>query len=538
MSNKPFLITVSAFIVGILSILYAIDVQSAFLNRGAGQLQAQVSQKQPTTVAEVSENDKQESPKRPTHAFDRAWLESHAKTLSEKAYEAKTIPADNPLSQLNYDDYKKIQFERGATIWNREDRNFRVNPLHPGFLFKTPVNLNLVVGGVSRRVLYTSEIFNYDEGQEQVKNTKAQGYSGFSVTTPINRDDKWDEFMVFQGGTYFRAVGKTNWYGLSARGLAINTGKPTGEEFPEFTDFWIERPRETDDALVVHALMESPSVTGAFTFTAKPGEHTRIKVKSTLYPRTDITHFGIAPLTSMFLFNAMNNVRFDDFRPSVHDSDGLLMLKGNGEQVWRSLANPLRLEVSVFQDHNIKGFGLMQRSRDFEDFEDFEAHYQDRPSAWVTPLNDWGQGHVELFEIPTNMEIHDNIVAFWQPKQPLKAGESYEFNYEIAFGSDAPVKNKIAKVVASASGLSIGSNTQREFVIDYKADQIPEDVVVNAQSSTGRITGTVSKVVPQTGNLRVVVKFEPGDEDLSEIRVGLQQNDKQWGETWLYRWTR
>lgn len=486
-----------------------------------------------TTQQDQPRNEEQE---RPTHRFDRTWLEAKAKSLSEEAYVPDLIPEDDPLNQLSYDDYKKIQFQRGATIWSKEERNFRMNPLHPGFLFKIPVKLNLVVGGVSRRIFYTSEIFNYDKEQEKLKASQAQGYSGFSVTNPINRDDKWDEFMVFQGGTYFRAVGQDNWYGLSARGLAINTAKPSGEEFPVFKEFWIERPSSSANSLVVHALMDSPSITGAFTFIATPGEHTKIEVKSTLYPRKDIRNFGIAPLTSMFLFNAMDRTNFDDFRPAVHDSDGLLMLKGNDEHIWRSLANPERLQVSVFSDNKLQGFGLMQRARKFSEFEDMEARYHQRPSAWVKPNNDWGEGHVELVEIPTDAEIHDNIVAFWQPKKPLKAGQEASFNYSLFFGKNASIDYKQGRIVKTASGQALGSNSVREFVLDYEADQIPENLSVNASASAGKIVATLTKYIEQTGNLRVVVKFEPGNAVMSELRVSLSKNDKQWGETWLYRW--
>lgn len=475
---------------------------------------------------------------RPTYRFDRKWLKNKAKELASQDYKLQRIPEDNPLSKMSYDEYKKIQFERGATIWSREDRNFRLTPLHPGFLFKTPVKLNLVVGGVSRRILYTTDIFNYNDELQDIKKSEAKGYSGFSVTHPINTPKKWDEFMVFQGGTYFRAVGESNWYGLSARGLAINTAKPSGEEFPEFTEFWIERPSKKNKYLIVHALMQSPSATGAFTFTASPGKNTEIKVESVIFPRKDIPSFGVAPLTSMFLFNPINTTRFDDFRPAVHDSDGLFMIKDNGEKLWRPLANPRRLEVSVFEDEAIKGFGLMQRSRKFTNFEDIEAHYQKRPSAWVTPISDWGKGHVELIEIPTNAEIHDNIVAFWQPKEPLKAGEERSFSYKVSWGNSVPAELHDGRIVATASGRALGSNTVRDFVIDYEGKSIPADMIINASSSTGKIVGTISKVIPENGHLRVVVKFEAGEEDVSELRVSLTNKDKQWGETWLYRWTR
>lgn len=470
-----------------------------------------------------------------THKFDRAWLENRAKELSKTAYVKEEIDQKSPLGQLNYDDYKKIQFQRSATIWKNEDRNFRLIPLHPGFLFRTPVNLNLVVGATSRRILYTTEIFQYDDEQSAAKQTQAKGYSGFSVTTPINTESKWDEFVVFQGGTYFRAVGKNNWYGLSARGLAVNTAKPQGEEFPEFSDFWIERPALDSKKLVVHALMNSPSVTGAFTFVITPGEQTQVSVKSSLYPRRDIASFGIGSLTSMFLFNGLDRTRFDDFRPAVHDSDGLYIILSNGERVWRPLNNPERLQVSIFKGQSPKQFGLLQRKRTFSDFNDMEAKYEARPSAWIEPIGDWGTGHVELIEIPTDLEVHDNIVAFWQPKEPMKANQEYKFAYNLLWAASLPEALMQGRIVDTTSGLALGQDTIREFVIDYSADTYPEGLSVNATTSTGSILGSIIKYIPETGNMRVVVKFRP-TEDMAELRVSLSDGDKPWGETWLYKW--
>ena len=477
----------------------------------------------------------QEQEERVTHQFDRAWLENEAKNLSQSPFVKAEIDPKSALGKLNYDDYKRIQFQRSATIWKNEERNFRLIPLHPGFLFRTPVNLNLVVGGMSRRILYTSEIYQYDDEQKEAQQTKAPGYSGFSVTTQINNASKWDEFVVFQGGTYFRAVGKHNWYGLSARGLAINTAKPQGEEFPVFSDFWIERPAKGSSTLVVHALMNSPAVTGAYTFTLSAGEQTTVKVRSSLYPRRDITSFGIGALTSMFLFNGIDRTRFDDFRPAVHDSDGLYIVLNNGERLWRPLNNPKRLQASIFMDQSPKQFGLLQRQRAFTDFNDMEAKYEARPSAWIEPIGDWGQGHVELIEIPTDSEVHDNIVAFWQPKAPMKANTQYDFAYNLLWSAALPKALLQGRIVETSSGLALGQNIIREFVIDYSADTYPTDIRVNASASSGRIVGSITKYIPETGSLRVVVKFEPSDK-MAELRVSLSSEDKPWGETWLYKW--
>jgi len=469
--------------------------------------------------------------------FNRDWLEAHAKELSLQAHEPKTLAEDDPLASLSYDQYRAIQFQRGAGIWARQDRGFLVGLLHPGFLFKTPVAINLVVRGVSRRVLYEPKVFNYGNDSEVVKGLKSRGYSGFRVNTEINKDGTWDEFLVFQGGSYFRALGKNNWYGLSARGLAINTAQPKGEEFPAFTEFWIERPRKNAASIVVHALLESKSLTGAYTFTAVPGENTKIKVKATLYPRTKIAKFGVAPLTSMFLFDATDRTRFDDFRPAVHDSNGLMILNSNGERIWRPLANPKRLQASSFRSGGIKGFGLMQRSRDFEDFEDGEAKYEQRPSLWIEPDTEWVNGHVELIEIPTDKETNDNIVAFWNPDTPLQPNTPVTLSYSLTWGA-SPIQEQPGKILATRSGLAVNLDSVRDFIVDFDAEGLPNDVKVNVESSNGNIIDARGYMLEVNGRYRTTFKFEPAQDDLTEFRLWLSSKDKPWGETWLYRWTR
>ncbi len=349
---------------------------------------------------------------------------ARAEELAKQEYvEPPTAPDAN--SKLSYDQYRAIHFQKGASIWAHQNRTFTLDLFHPGYIFDTPVNINLVIGGMGRRVLFKSDLFDYgpEVGSAPQRDEDEGGYSGFRVRAPINRPDMLDEFLVYQGASYFRAVARDQSYGLSARGLAIRTARPEGEEYPVFTDFWIERPAERATAITIHALLQSRSVVGAYTFTATPGSETDIDVIATLFPRRQITNFGIAPLTSMFLFDASSGRgRFDDFRSAVHNSDGLEMLTGSGERVWRPLANPRTIaQVSDFIDHDPKGFGLIQRKRRFEEYQDADAHFERRPSLWVEPRGDWGEGHVELVEIPSSKEINDNIVAYWQSATPLAA---------------------------------------------------------------------------------------------------------------------
>jgi glucans biosynthesis protein len=475
---------------------------------------------------------------RPEEPFDRAVLEARAAELAQRPHALPPRPEAPGRERLTYDQYRAIRFLRGASIWSRENRTFTVDLFYPGFIFDTPVNINLVVGGVGRRVLFTNEVFEHGAEVPLIEQREDLGYSGFRVRAPINRADYLDEFLVFQGASYFRAVAREQLYGLSARGLAVRTARPEGEEFPAFTDFWIERPPEEADRIVIHALLQSRSVVGAYTFRARPGDETVIDVKATLFPRVALTAFGIAPLTSMFLFDATNRARFDDYRNAVHDSDGLQIVNGRGERLWRPLANPRTLQVSSFLDDSPKGFGLVQRKRRFEDFEDAEARYERRPSAWVEPEREWGRGHVELVEIPSDREINDNVVAYWQPREPLPAGQPAEFSYRVRFTHE-PLDDSLARVVATRVGQALQDESQRSFVIDYRGNgPIPDDLELRVWSSAGEVLAPRAHAVPESGVYRVSFEFAPGRVALSELRVEVVANGEPWGETWLYRWTR
>ena len=473
---------------------------------------------------------------RPSEPFDRALLVARAEELATQPYVEPTQPAGDKLEKLSYDQYRSIRFQKGAAIWAHEDRTFTIELFHPGFIYATPVNVNLVTGGTARRVLFTNQIFDYGPNVPTLQSTEDMGYSGFRVRANINTSDYMDEFLVFQGASYFRAVGRGQQYGQSARGLAIRTARPEGEEFPVFTDFWVERPAVGAKKIVIHALLQSPSVVGAYTFTAQPGEETVMDVDATLFSRKEVKAFGIGPLTSMFLFDESSRGRFDDYRRAVHDSDGLQILNGNGERVWRQLANPKMLQVSAFTDQNPRGFGLLQRKRHFADYEDFEARYELRPSLWVEPRGDWGSGHVELIEIPTEREIHDNIVAFWQPDVPLTPGTAANFSYRLRWTAE-PLDDSVARVVATRTGKASGD--QRTFVIDFQhSTPIPDDIEIHLTTSTGRVLEPRGEHVTPEDTYRVSFEIDPDRAEQSELRLVLMSKGKPWSETWLYRWAR
>ncbi len=471
---------------------------------------------------------------RPAAPFDRTILVSQAEELAKQPF----VPTErgDPSKRMSYDQYRAIRFQKGASIWSGEGRTFTVDLFYPGFIYETPVNINIVTD-LARRVLFKNEIFEYGPEVPPLEGEQT-GYSGFRVRAPLNTPDYMDEFLVFQGATYFRAIGRDQLYGLSARGLAIRTARREGEEFPVFSDFWIERPVKAAEQIVLHALLQSPSVVGAYSFTVRPGDETVMDVAATLFARQEVGAFGVGPLTSMFLFDSSNPGRFDDLRPAVHDSDGLQAVTGNGERIWRPLANPRSLQVSAFIDNNPKGFGLLQRKRRFGDYQDYEARYERRPSLWVEPRGDWGAGHVELVEIPTDREIHDNIVAYWQPATPLTPGQPAEFSYRLRWTAE-PLDDSIARVTATRTGRSLDNDTQREFVVDFHAPQnVPEGLELHLTSSAGRILDPRGVVVAPEEAYRVSFALDPEREDVVELRLVLTSQGKPWSETWLYRWNR
>ena len=478
---------------------------------------------------------------RPAVRFSRDVLLAEAERLSQTEFVPPRLPPES-VRPLTYDQYRAIRMQAGASIWQGQGRNFTIDLFHPGFIFDTPVNIHLVVNGLARQVFFTDKIFDYgpEVADAPLESTENVSYSGFRVRGPINKPDYLDEFLVFQGASYFRAVGRGQSYGLSARGLALRTARPEGEEFPLFTDFWIERPAENASEIVIHALLQSASVVGAYTFTSRPGDETIMEVQSTLFPRAEVTAYGIAPLTSMFLFDDTNRVRFDDFRAAVHDSDGLQIVNGNGERIWRPLANPRALQVSSFLDRNPRGFGLMQRKQNFADYQDYEARYERRPSLWIEPIGDWGEGHVELVEIPTDREINDNIVAYWHPSTPLTPGQRAEFSYRLRWGGAAPDRVSLARVVSTRAGRAVGSEN-RVFAVEFESLAPlppPNDLEVVVSSSAGTISNTRGEVLAPSGTYRATFELESGNESVIELRLQLRAFGQPWSETWLYRWSR
>jgi len=446
--------------------------------------------------------------------------------------------APEALAEMDYSTYRQINFQQDAAIWGKASTPFSVQLFAPGFIYKQLIEIDLVENGKSSPLEVSESSFRVPDQSIGKILAEVGKYAGFRLHYPINRDDYNDEFLVFQGASYFRGVSKGQGYGLSTRGLAINVADPKGEEYPLFKAFWIERPSSNQKTIVVHALLDSKSVSGAYRFAIYPGAPTRMDVDVILFPRQDVQNVGLAPLTSMFMYGGIDRSDSADYRPAVHDSEGLLMEKNNGEKIWRPLNNPRQLQVSTFMDENPKGFGLLQPHRKFDYYQDLEAKYHLRPSVWVEPSGDWGKGRVELVEIPSDSETNDNIVAYWKPEEGLKKGQPFSYSYRLTWIDSMPKAMGKVSVVRSAGGRKLLTDKD-EIVIDYnhiKAEDIKR-IKIDASISSGTILESRIEANPSIDGARVFITFDPEDADVAELRVQLKKDEKPVAMTWLYRFT-
>jgi glucans biosynthesis protein len=468
-------------------------------------------------------------------AFDEATVPALARELAARPYAPPPQALPPSLAAIGYDQYRDYRFKPSQALWRGGTSPFQVQFFHRGYLFKDRVDVAVVEAGRATPVRYSPALFAF--GPQPVPDGGDMGFAGFRVHGAINQAGVFDEIFAFLGASYFRAVGRGQQYGLSARGLALGSGDDNHEEFPVFRSFWIEKPEAGDATVVVHALLDGPSASAAFRFEIEPGEETVFDTRMRLYPRVAIANAGIAPLTSMFHFSANDGQRIDDFRAAAHDSDGLALHTGRGEQVWRPLRNPHRVQHSFFQDRAPRGFGLLQRKRAFADFADIEAAYQRRPSLWVEPRGDWGAGAVVLVEIPTGHEYQDNIVAFWRPAEPLAPGREYRFDYRLHWGTGHAGQPDLATVAATRTGPA-ATPPARRLVVDLAGGRRADPAQVRAvvEASRGQVARAIAQPNPDTGGWRLSFEYTPEPGAEGELRALLVDDLGPLSETWLYRW--
>lgn len=474
------------------------------------------------------------------HPFSVESLTDRAAALARAPFVPPPLIPRSTLQRLTYDQHRDIRFRPDASLWRDSALPFEVQFFHPGWMFRQAIKVFEVADGAAREVVFDPGDFDYGKNRLHAPPPRDLGFAGFRLHFRLNRRDYLDEVVVFLGASYFRAVARGQQYGITARGLLIDNGRGGKEEFPFFREFWLERPSPSAREIVVHALLDSSSVSGAYTFRILPGASTVMEVSVSLFARKTVEKLGVAPLTSMYLFGR-NDRRFDDFRPEVHDSDGLSIVTGHGERLWRPLLNPAKGQVSVFGDENPRGYGLLQRDREFATYGDLESRYEERPSLWVEPSQGWGKGAVYLLELPSNIEYNDNIVAYWVPERPFPAGESKKIGYRLHWSMEPPDEFDAGRVVRTSSGKCKRPGARR-FVVDFArgplaglADNVPVSADLALSSGTHR--NLVVQRIPATRGFRVFFDVVPARHGLVEMRCFLTNGATRLSETWSYRWT-
>nr|WP_272956426.1 glucan biosynthesis protein G [Pseudomonas lurida] len=474
-------------------------------------------------------------------AFSLDDVSAKAKELAGQKYEAPRSNLPNEFREMKFADYQKIRFRNEKAEWADQNTPFKLSFYHQGMHFDTPVKINEVTADSVQEIKYDPTRFDFGDVKFDPKATEQLGYAGFRVLFPINKADKQDEIMTMLGASYFRVVGKGQAYGLSARGMAIDTALPSGEEFPRFTEFWIERPKPGEKQLVIFALLDSPRATGAYRLILRPGTDTIVDVKSQMFLRDKVSKLGVAPLTSMYLFGANQPSKVLNYRRELHDSSGLSIHAGNGEWIWRPLNNPKHLSVSNFTVENPRGFGLLQRGRDFSHYEDLDDNYDKRPSAWIEPEGDWGKGTVNLVEIPTADETNDNIVAFWSPAELPEVGKPLDVAYRLHWTMDEkslhPTDSAWVKQTLRSTGDVKQSNLIRQpdgsvaYLVDFEGPSLkalPTDAPVRSQVSVGDNAELVENSVrynEHTKGWRLTLRMKIKDAGKpTEMRAALVQD--------------
>jgi glucans biosynthesis protein len=451
------------------------------------------------------------------------------------------------VQKLDFDAWKEIRFRPDKAFLNGGG-NFRLQAFHLGHIYRRPVTINIVREGMATPIPYSAGLFDYGKTKIDKPLPVNVGFAGFRLHYPLNDPKVFDEAIAFLGRNAFRLLGRGQRYGLSAQGIVVNPGAE-GEEIPHFLEFWVETPEAGAEKIIFYALLDGESLTGAYRFELAPGVDTTLDVSLTIFPRRPIHKLGVAPLTTLFL-NGENDRRYTgDFRPELHDSDGLLLNSGSGEWIWRPLRNPARQAVSAFVDNDPRGFGLLQRDRAFEHYQDLDLNYELRPSYWVEPREGWGEGRVELIERPAADESDNNVAVAWMPSAPVEAGKPINVNYRITSSLDMRRLSPNARTIATyqTQARALGSQEPvtpgtRRFIIDFAGGELryfqtqPELVEFVPSTSVGDIKRAFVVPNPQTGGFRAAFDVQVPVGETADLRGYLRAGARARTETWTSPW--
>ncbi len=491
-------------------------------------------------AAPAAEPEKAPALPGPGEALEANTLTDVARARAAAPYVApKTGDVPAVLKNLSRDAYEAIHPAEGRAIWADTDVGYTLEPLLRGAIFETPVSLYVVENGLVQPIAYDKSAFAAP-GIDLPDLTPETAFSGFRLRARYGDGSALSDFAVFQGGSFFRLVAEGQDFGINARALALRPADSRGEEFPLFRALFIERPKP-GQPVVVHALAESESATAAFRLTLTPGrDASTAGIDGTVFARAELDHIGLGGMQGSYLFGPLDRNHVDDLRDAAFSVEGLAIHNGSGEPIWRPVHNPAALQVSAFLDRGPKGFGLMQRARAYDDFEDDRRHWEQRPSLWLEPQDDWSEGSVTLLEIPSDSELNENVFAYWRPKAKLAKGAEMRFlcRQHWSKGWPDPLPPDIARVRDSRCGHGSSGN-RRLFAVDFEGDALfqPGDIDVDLTASAGTITRQERYRYPERKTLRILFELDPGSERASELRLALRRGQARASETWLFRWT-
>jgi periplasmic glucans biosynthesis protein len=475
--------------------------------------------------------------------FSLDTLAARAQELASRSFEDASGRVPDWLLGLTYDQWRNIRFRPERSLWRKQPLAFELEFFHPGFLYNRTIIVNVVDATGVHPVPFSPDMFDYGNNDFVARVPADLGFAGFRLHYLLNRRDYKDELIVFLGASYFRAVGKGLGFGMSARGLAIDTALSSGEEFPFFREFWVVRPAADEKKVVIYAILDSPRAAGAYQFDVLPGDETIVAVDSRVFLRKPVAKLGVAPMTTMSYLGENSTRAVEDYRPEVHDSDGLLMASDGGEWIWRPLRNPRRLQMSTFQIGQPKGFGLVQRDREFDHYQDLETRREARPSVWIEPREGFDRGHVELVEIPTHSDANDNIVAYWVAEQRPEPGKPLTLSYKMHWHLTEDCRPPAGRVVATREGQGVGDNV-RLLVVDFaggRLPQLPAETVLRGVLTLGTGEDGQAELIEQhvlkntvTGGWRLAFQVRPKRSEPLEMRAFLQLGKDALTETWSY----
>ncbi len=494
--------------------------------------------------------------------FSWEGLIKEAQLMAKQPYQPAPQLKHELLEQIDWEAHGKIHFKSENALFAEGPGQYPIEFFHPGRFFQSPVQMFRLdkslnekqAHTIAREILFDKHYFDMPADSPAQHLGAKVSYAGFRIQESRLGDQSrldWqhNDWVAFLGASYFRAIGDEYQYGLSARGIAINVvdvSQP--EEFPVFTRFYFEPPTENADTVIVYALLEGPSIAGAYRFTMTRGTNVVMDIEANLFLRKDVARFGIAPATSMYWFSDKDKAFQIDRRPEVHDSDGLALWTGANEHIWRPLIDAKGINVSAFADLNPKGFGLMQRERHFDKYMD-AVHYERRPSLWIEPMEDWGEGSVQLVELPTDEEIYDNVVAMWVPRAKATKGSSYRLRYRLHWMAQEPFKTNLARCMTTRIGR--GGWTAHhppgvhKFEVEFKGgalDQLTPGTALEAIVTTtrGEITNPYAEAIPNGKHGQWRALFDLGalgtGKEVVEIRLFLRSGEQTLSETWLYQY--